>query len=187
MKKNGIIIISIIVIALIVWWVVSSTVEINKDIEKSYNSETSTVEESAQAENLHIVETESGKKIWELTADKAVYSHKNAKLTNIKGKFFGEDNKVLLTFEAPEGNYIEKEHKLSLNKGAFIQEPNEKISIHSETMYWTKENDNITAEGNVKVIKANFITSYADKTIFSTDFNNIKLEGNTFSELNMSG
>lgn len=188
MKKTWIIGTGVIVSILLIWWVVNTTSEINQNIEQSYGNESQNSEQSANAENLHIVETESGKKIWELTADKAVYSDKNAKLTNVKGKFFDEDDKILLTFEAPEGNYIEQDHKLSLNNGALIKNPDQKISIESEKMYWTNDNkEGIIAEGNVKVVKENYINSFADKSTFSTDFNSIKLEGNTRSELNMSG
>lgn len=189
MQKRWLVIVGIIVVALITWWAFSTTSEINQQIEKSNidNTSNSELNESAKAENLVITETESGKKIWELVADKAIYTNKNARLINVRGKFFSDDNKIMLTFKAPEGNYVEKLHQLSLNKGALIQHPDEHITISSDTMSWTNENDSITAEKDVVVDKNGKLKSHADKCIFSTDFTNIKLEGNTYSELNMQG
>ncbi|MGD9580805.1 MAG: LPS export ABC transporter periplasmic protein LptC [Vampirovibrionia bacterium] len=187
MQKRWLVLVGIIVGALILWWAVNTTSEINQEIQKSSveNSSNSESSENAEAKNLHIVETESGKKVWELTADKAIYSDKNAKLINVRGKFFSDNNEILLTFKAPEGNYVEKFHQLSLNKGAYVQHPEEHITISSDTMYWSNEKDDITAEKDVVVDKNGKLKSRADKCIFSTDFTNIKLEGNTYSQLSM--
>ena len=187
MQKRWLVIVGIIVAVLIAWWAYTTTIEINQDIQKSSvdNPTNAKIKENAEAENLHIVDTKSGKKIWELVADKAIYTDKNAKLINVKGQFFSDNNKVLLTFEAPEGNYVEKLHQLSLNNGAKIQNPDELITISSDTMSWSNDSDDITAEKGVVVDKNGKLKSHADKCIFSTDFTSIKLEGNTYSELKM--
>lgn len=183
MNKKWIVITALGFCFLISWWVVSNTNEINQKIDQSIENNKNNISEKLEAKNLHIVETDKGKKIWELTADSAVYGNDNAKLSNVKGQFYGEDDEIVLNFKAPVGNYVEEKHQLSLNDGAVINHPNEKIFISSETMYWSNDTDNITAEGKVKVVKEGFGTSYGDKTIFSSDFNNIRLEGNTYSEL----
>lgn len=187
MKPHWLTIAGIALFLVAIWWIVANTSAINKQIEQSADKKQNNVTESAQAKNLHIVETEKGKKVWELTADKAVYNNNNAKLTNVKGKFYNENDKILLTFEAPIGNYIQEKHRLSLNEGALVLHPEANISIASKTMFWSNQSKDITAEGDVKIIKKGFGTSYGDKTTFSLDFSKISIEGNTYSELNFSG
>lgn len=186
MKKHALLIITTALMVLAGWWIYSTTTTINQQIEQTQSQQVDQPE-TAKASNIHIVETENGKKIWELTADKAVYENENAQLTNVKGKFFDDNNEILVTFEAPVGNYVEQIKKVSLQKGASVIHPRTETSIESEEMFWTGGSDNITAHGNVKVVKKNLVTSHADKSIFTTDFDSIKLEGNTYSEINISG
>jgi LPS export ABC transporter protein LptC len=183
MKKKWLPIIIIIVLILSSWWILTNTSEINKKIDQSAENAEADKPETIQAKNIHIVETEQGKKIWELTAKRAVYHNKDARLHNITGQFYGDQDTILLNFKAPEGNYIQEEHKLSLDKGAEVKHPDEKISISSDTMYWTNKSDKIFAEGQVKIVKEGFGISYGEKTTFTSDFKNIKIEGNTYSEL----
>ena len=187
MKKNTLIIIILVIIGFITWWITNSTNKINKEIEQSLKNQKTTQHEKAQAENLHITETQKGKKIWELTADKAFYADKNINLTKIKGKFFDENNKVIIIFESPVGNYIQEEHKLSLTNSVKAIYPEAKISIVSDKMYWNNKSTDIIAENKVKIIKEGFGTCYGDKAKFSIDFSKIALEGNTYSELNFAG
>lgn len=187
MKRHALLIISIAFAALLVWWVYSSTADINRQIQESVETQQNDEGDSATAEKLHIVETENGKKIWELTADKAVYEDENAQLINIKGKFFDEDDKILVTFEAPLGSYVEELKKVSLQDGAYVIHPGTETTVESKEMFWFSGSDDITAVGEVRVVKKNMVTSYADKSIFSTDFDSIKLQGNTYSEINISG
>lgn len=187
MNKKWLIVIGVVIIITITSWVAITTFEINKKIEFTLQQSHKNSSEKAKAKNLHIMETESGKLLWELTADMATYANNDAKLTNIKGKFYNKDNKILLTFQAPVGKYIQESHKLSLNKGVLVNHPEAKISIESQTMTWTNKSTDIIATGNVKVVKEGFGVSYADKGTFATDFSKISIEGNTYSEINVSG
>jgi LPS export ABC transporter protein LptC len=183
MKKIWLTLAGIMIVALVVWWVVVNTDEINKKIENSSELQNTSASETIQAKEIHIIETDQGKKVWELIADNATYEDKNVELSNVKGKFFGEGDELMLTFESPLANYIQEKHHVSLQQGAKVQHPLEKITITSDTMHWDNKSKEITAQGNVKVAKEGFGTSYGDKTIFSSDFNKIRLEGNTYSEL----
>lgn len=187
MNKKYLIIAGVALFLLLTAWVVLNTNEINKEIEQDVVKKGHNITETARAKSLHIVETEEGKKVWELTADNAIYSSKNASLTNVKGKFFDENDKVLLTFKAPVGSYVEAKHQLSLDKGALVLHPDKNISIASKTMSWSNNSKDIIAEGKVKIVKQGFGTSYGDKTTFSVDFSKISIEGNTYSEIDFSG
>jgi len=187
MKKHWLVIIVLVLFALITWWIINSTNKINKEIEKSAIKNETEQQEKAQAENLHITETQKGKKIWELTADKAYYIDKNINLTNIKGKFFNDKNKILITFTAPEGNYKQEEHKLTLLKGVKATHPEAKMLIVSDSMYWNNKSTEIIAESKVKIVKEGFGTCYGDKANFAIDFSKISLTGNTYSQLNFAG
>jgi LPS export ABC transporter protein LptC len=184
MNKKLFILLGFAILGLITWWVIASTSEINKRIDQTVDVNKTDPVETVTAKGIHIIETDNGKKVWELKADQASYEDKNAKLINIKGKFFDDGDKLMLIFEAPLGVYAQENHHVSLQDGAKVMHPQEHISITSDIMSWSNESREITAEGKVKVVKEGFGTSYGDKTIFSSDFNKITLIGNTYSELN---
>lgn len=171
----------------VVFWIVNSSNEINNQIEKSVNTHKKETNEKAVANNINIIETQFGKKLWDLKADKAVYENKNALLTNISGQFYDDKGKILLIFKAPQGNYIQDKHELSLNKNITIEQKQANIILNAETVSWTNKNPLIIAKGKIKIVKKGFGTSYSDKAIFSKDFTKISLEGNTYTEVNFSG
>jgi len=134
-----------------------------------------------QIEDFAITETKEGKKFWEVYATQGVYNETIAKilLINIKGNFY-KDEKVVLSIEAPNAIYDSAKRQFILQNGA--RAANDKdVYITAKEICWAGTEDKITATGNVKIIKNNELVTTSDKSIFNTDFTNLKLIGKSNS------
>lgn len=129
--------------------------------------------------DLVITETKDTKKYWEIYATSGTYSDSNKKATlyGIKGNFY-KNNKVIMSFDAPEGEYDETTKSIHVTGGArALTDSN--LYIESSILDWQGSNSMVTARKNVKIIKENQIVTYSDKCIFNSDFTNFKVLGNS--------
>ncbi|OGI00571.1 MAG: LPS export ABC transporter periplasmic protein LptC [Candidatus Melainabacteria bacterium GWF2_32_7] len=142
------------------------------------SEEESVGDEQVTIKELVITETRNGQKFWEIYAETGYYDNGNniAVLKNIAGNFYKEDN-VILSVISPEATFNNKNKEIKLHGGA--QAANDKgVFIRADEICWAGSKDEVTAKGNVKIIKEEGLMTVSDKSSFDTDFSNLKLTGN---------
>lgn len=159
-------------------WAFITASNITRDVKLASN-ELDAEADKAKIEELIITETRDGEKFWEVYANSGQYdgNKKGARLTEVKGNFYKE-GKVVLSFDAPEALYIEQNKEIKLTGGSRAA-TNEAIYITADEISWTGNKDEITATGNVKILKSKDFLIKSDKSTFNTDFTNLKVMGNS--------
>ena len=185
-KKTLISIIILSVLTILSIWVFFSDsggkVKLNTETNsQSKNSAKNANNEKVKVLDLIITETNEGKKFWEVIASSGNYDKDVDKVTlkNIKGNFY-KDNIVVLSVEAPLAYYNSSKKEVILKDGARAAN-NKNVLITAKEIRWTGTKDLITATGNVRIIKDDKMLTTSDKSIFNSDFTNLKLSGNSNS------
>lgn len=179
MSKKSIISILIIgSLILLGLWAFIVSYQITSSMKSTYDNPNA-INEKANIEELIITETREGQKFWEVYAKSGQYddNQKGAKLTNIKGNFYKE-GKVILSFDAPTAFYISQNKEVKLTGGSRIITDKD-ILITAQNISWTGTIDEIMANGNVKIRKANEFLITSDDSVFNTDFTKLKVTGNS--------
>lgn len=137
-------------------------------------------DERVTIKELIITETKDGKKFWELYAESGRYDNGTnlANLTNIKGNFYSEEGKVVLSVMSPKATFDNIKKEIKLHGGAEAAN-NREVYIKADEIRWTGAKDRIKAKGNVKIIKEGELMTVSDESSFNTDFSDLKLSGNT--------
>jgi len=137
--------------------------------------------EQVKVLDLIITETNEGKKFWEVIAVSGNYDKSLEKITlqNIKGNFYKNDV-VVLSVAAPVAIYDSAKKEVTLKNGAKAAN-NKNVLITAREIRWAGTTDMITATGNVKITQDNKMITTSDKSVFNTDFTNLKLIGNSNS------
>lgn len=181
-KKTLISIIILAVLTLLSLWVFFSDSPEKVDLPENNSSETQKVEdEKVKIKDLIIIETKEGKKIWEVYATAGNYekSMERIILDDIKGNFY-KDNKVVLSVEAPLAVYNSAKKEIILKNGARAAN-NKNVLVTAKEICWAGTTDLITATGNVKITQDDKMMTTSDKSIFNSDFTNLKIIGNSNS------
>ncbi|OGI03366.1 MAG: LPS export ABC transporter periplasmic protein LptC [Candidatus Melainabacteria bacterium GWF2_37_15] len=145
------------------------------------SEEESVGDEQVAIKELVITETKNGQKFWEVYAETGHYDNGNniAVLKNIAGNFYKDDG-VVLSVQSPEATFNKDNKEIKLQGGA--QAANNKgVYIRADEICWTGSKDEVTAKGNVKIIKEDGLMTVSDESSFDTDFTNLKLSGNVNS------
>ncbi|MDD3150017.1 MAG: LPS export ABC transporter periplasmic protein LptC [Candidatus Gastranaerophilales bacterium] len=184
MSKKSIfasILLSVTIILTMIVFIISTNLTKNFDIKEE--DEILTQSDQVQVEDLIITETKDAQKYWEIYAKSGTYQgDKNTIiLSEIKGNFY-QDGKVVLSFDAPTGSYLSNNKKIQISSGARIL-TDKQVYVEADKLYWTGKEEDITAEGNVKIEKANEIKTISDKCIFNADFTKFKMIGNSIAKL----
>ncbi|WP_432718470.1 LPS export ABC transporter periplasmic protein LptC [Pectinatus frisingensis] len=163
----------VIIIAVCVWAVVTKP-EPQKKAADDTNKE-----ETMDYMSNTIVEERNGRKIWEITADSIKMNTKTqqAEMENIHGKYYGEnDGEQVLTLTAPHGTYSDSTKDIVLDNGVHVQ-GNQGLVFDAQKLVWDDENQLLTGQGNVKIVKDN-MQAQADQVESSNSFLQFKLSGN---------
>ena len=91
----------------------------------------------------------------------------------------------MLIFSAPRGKYINKGNGIKLIGGVTLENTEMQASLNAPTVTWSSKSKEIVAEGGVTINFEEFGSSYCDRSRFSPDFENIALEGNATSKINL--
>ncbi|HBG49363.1 MAG TPA: LPS export ABC transporter periplasmic protein LptC [Cyanobacteria bacterium UBA9971] len=131
--------------------------------------------------DIIITETTEGEKFWEVVASSANYDKgvDIATLQNVRGNFY-KNNVVVLSVEAPLAIYNSAKKEVILKNGAKAAN-NKNVLITAKEICWAGKTDMITAKGNVKITQDDKMLTTSDKSIFNSDFTNLKLSGNSNS------
>ncbi len=135
-------------------------------------------DEQVAIKELVITETKHGEKFWEVYADSGRYNNGNniAVLQNITGNFY-RNKRVVLSVISPKAEYNNNTKQVKLYGGAEAAN-NTDVYLNADEIIWTGSKNEITARGNVKIIKEkDGIMTISHESSFDTDFTNIKLSG----------
>lgn len=155
--------------------------KIDTEPEKHTTAEKKPDEEQVKVTDLIITETNEGKKFWEVVATSGVYKKgiETATLSNIKGNFYKNDE-VVLSVEAPLAIYDSVKKEVTLKNGARAAN-NKNVLITAREIQWAGKTDLITATGNVIITQDDKMQTTSDKSVFNSDFTNLKLIGHSNS------
>jgi len=140
-----------------------------------------TEDEKVKVSDLIITETNEGKKFWEIIAVSGNYDKKSDIITlkNVKGNFYKNDD-VVLSVEAPLALYNSTKKEVILKNKARAAN-NKNVLITAKEICWAGKTDTITATGNVQITQDDKMKTLSDKSVFNSDFTNLKLSGNSSS------
>jgi LPS export ABC transporter protein LptC len=150
-------------------------------------------------ENVSFLVTEGERKKWKISAKKAFYNdaHSVAQLTDIQGEFYNASGQPILKFQAPKGQYLNKNNAVELSGGAVaksVEATDPKAPQKASTsgisqgelkapkMVWNAKTDRVTASGGV-VLSFPHGVSRAQACKFNLDFSVISFSGNVASTL----
>ncbi len=181
-KKNLISLIILAGLTALSGWVFFSSSPQKVEVKNVKPSEAKTTDdEKVKATDLIITETKEGKKFWEVHAESGNYSKSVEKivLKDINGNFY-KDNTVVLSVEAPLAIYDSIKREVILKNGARAAN-NKNVLVTAKEICWAGSTGLITATGNVRIIQGDKMLTTSDKSVFNSDFSNLKLRGNSNS------
>lgn len=140
-------------------------------------------EQKVDAIGVIITETKQGTKHFEIYGESGSYSndHSIATLNNVVGNFY-KDGEVAMSFQSSKGAYDEKSGTITLYDNTYIVLKDE-TSLKTDKLIWSGSDEDVIAEGNVKIKKSNDMLAIADKCIISAGYEKIKIIGKTKTEI----
>lgn len=151
----------------------------NKIIEQTYQNK------EANIKNLLVTETKDGEKLWEMYAETGRYSDSDTivLLEDIIGNFYDE-KKVKASFKADRGTYhtIKKEIVLYSN---VVLVYDDGTSLMTDRITYAGKDQDIVAQGSVRIEKPNEAIIYGGKAILKGDFSDFHIEGRTQTKFYM--
>ena len=183
-KKNlaYIILFSVIIFACL-WAFISAGVITksfkNKLIDQTYKNK------EANIESLLVTETKDGEKLWELYADKGMYSDLNSVvlLEDIVGNFY-DKKKVTASFKADKGTYTTEKKQIILYDNVVLVYT-DGTNIQAEKIIYSGKGQDIIALGDIRIEKPNEAIIMGNKAILKGDFSDFHIEGRTQSHFYM--
>ena len=128
-------------------------------------------------ENNTLVEEKDGVKIWEITSDKIrvdANTHR-AEFSNINGKFFREDGKVL-ELTALQGYYDQDTHNVHV-EGDVVMTDGDNGKLEAVHLDWLSQEEMLIATEDVKISRDD-MRAFADRAESSNGFQKFFLKGN---------
>ncbi|MBR5914675.1 MAG: LPS export ABC transporter periplasmic protein LptC [Selenomonadaceae bacterium] len=128
-------------------------------------------------ENNTLTEEKDGVKIWEITSDKIrVDSNTHrAEFSNIKGKFFQEDGKVL-ELTAIQGYYDQDTHNVHV-EGDVVMTDGDGGKLETVNLDWLSNEEMLIATEDVRIAKDD-MRAFADRAESMNGFQKFLLKGN---------
>lgn len=144
-------------------------------------------EQRLDVKGLVITETKDEKIYWEIYAEKGNYKSEKgiAALEQVMGNFYKE-GEVALSFESSRGTYNEATKTITLYEDTLIM-AKDGSSIRADKMTWTGQDEDIIAEGNVRVDRNNQVVAKSERAVFNNDLTYFRIEGNSKLEIFESG
>lgn len=159
-----------------------------KGLESDTQEVTSDLSESDEVigNNVTITITEADHKKWELRVQKATYfqDQSGARLEGVTGDFFNDVGQPIATFQAPIGEYLNDEKKVTLSEGVVVESTTEDGGrLSAPSMTWSARSDQITAAGGVEMDMGGYAKARAERCQFALDFSKVSLIGRARSEI----
>ncbi len=151
----------------------------NKLIDQTYKNK------EANIESLLVTETKNGEKLWELYADKGMYSDSNniVLLEDIVGNFY--DNKaVKASFKADKGTYNATKKEIILYDNVILVYT-DGTNIRAEKIIYAGKGKDVVAQGNIRIERPDEAIIMGTKAILKGDFSDFNIEGRTESHFYM--
>lgn len=166
-----------IVIVGCLWAFISASV-MTSEFKEKIIGQTYTNKE-ANIESLLVTETKDGQKLWELFADEGSYSDNDniVILHNLIGNFY-EEEKVKASFKSDSGTYNTKTKQIILMNNVVLVYF-DGTNISTERLIYNGKNEDIFAEGKVRIEKPNEAIVIGKKAVLSGDYKNFNIEGRT--------
>ena len=140
-------------------------------------------DQKVNAYGLIITETKQGQKYFEIYGESGSYSndHSIATLNNVVGNFY-KNGEVAMSFQSSKGSYNEKTKTINLYEHTYIVLQDE-TSLEADSLVWSGSENDVIAEGNVKIKKSNEMYALADKCVISSGYEKFKIIGQTQTKL----
>lgn len=151
----------------------------NKIIDQTYKNK------EANIESLLVTETKDGQKLWELYADSGMYTDADniVLLENLIGNFYDE-NKVKASFKADKGTYNATKKQIILYDNVLLVYA-DGTNIGTERLTYSGKNEDIIAEGNVRIEKPGEAVVIGNKAVLEGDYSDFQIKGRTRTQFYM--
>ncbi|MEI7473139.1 MAG: LPS export ABC transporter periplasmic protein LptC [bacterium] len=175
-KKFIILALAMSTILLVGLWAYGVSKDITKDL-KQTREITAKNDENVDMSGLLLTETKDGQKFWEIYAIKGKYIKNKtiAKLKTVKGNIY-KDNKLVLSFKAPDALYNDSNKNLKLMNGALAVSDSGLI-ISSNQIEWSNKADLFYATGDVRIKQGKKFYSTGNYSVFNREFTSFKMKG----------
>lgn len=140
-------------------------------------------EQHVNAVGIIITETKKGTKFFEIYGETGNYTNKDgiAMLNNVVGNFY-KNNEVSMSFQSSRGTYDEPHGVITLYENTYIVLKDE-TSLEANKLVWSGSDNDVIAEGNVKIRKGNDMIATADKCIIGANYDKFKIIGKTQTQI----
>jgi LPS export ABC transporter protein LptC len=151
----------------------------NKIIDKSFNNK------EANIESLLVTETKDGQKLWELFADEGNYTDSNniVLLQHLIGNVYDGDI-VKASFKADEGTYNATKKQIILYNNVLLVYL-DGTNVSAERIVYSGKDEDIIAEGNVRIEKPNEAVIMGNKAVLSSNYSDFHIQGRTQTQFYM--
>ncbi len=183
-KKNIAYILLFSVIIFACFWAFISAGLITKSFKTKIVSQTYKNKE-ANIESLLVTETKNGEKLWELYADSGMYTDENGVvlLEYLIGNFY-DKNQVTASFKSDKGTYNSNKKQIILYDNVVLVYK-DGTNLSAERITYSGKNEDIIAEGNVRIERPNEAVIWGTKAILTGDYSDFHIEGRTKSQFYM--
>lgn len=177
-----IVLFSIIIFAC--FWAFVSAGLITKSFKTKIVSQTYKNKE-ANIESLLVTETKNGEKLWELYADSGMYTDENGVvlLEYLIGNFY-DKNQVTASFKSDKGTYNSNKKQIILYDNVVLVYK-DGTNLSAERITYSGKNEDIIAEGNVRIERPNEAVIWGTKAVLNGDYSDFHIEGRTKSQFYM--
>lgn len=177
-KKNIAIIATFLAVVILCTWAFVSAGVITKSFKTKIVEQTYKNKE-ANIESLLVTETEDGKKLFEMYAETGRYSDNDhvVFLTDLIGNFY-EGDYVKASFKSNQGTYNTLTKQIILKDNVLIVYK-DGTNISTDMIIYTGKNQDILAQGNVRIEKPNEAVIMGSKAILEGDYSDFHIQGQT--------
>ena len=180
-KQKTYVIVGALVSVVLLWSFFSAkilTSNLNrKDLENGGDSK------QAVVEGIILTETKNEVKYWELYAENGVYNSTEdiASLNDVNANFY-KDNHVSMSIQSSQGAYDAKNGTITLFDDTYVV-IKDGLTLSADKLVWSGSDKPIFAYGHVIVTKGSEFMASADEIEISSEYDNIKIRGNTTSKV----
>lgn len=140
-------------------------------------------EQQVDVDAVALTETKDGKKYWEIYAEKAQWDgeKKVALMEDIVGNFY-KDDEVVISFISRNGSFNQETKVIKLFRDSHIVHK-DGANIKADTFTFKGRDDDIVAEGHVRIERKGEILAYSDRAILFNKMQDFKIYGKTTTKI----